>query len=327
MMPEPEAVAAKKWCSDFANSHRSLHFHQTLGHHVSVMYCDRLMAKDQIKCAVALAKDAVTLLATAVLKQVGEVAPGAEQQVAGIFADAGVGIDALNDVEKTCELQCSKKPLTTIERPLLRDARDEKRFAFISLIALLTDLMQHDAVARRHIVAASEDWSTGKYYRKEPTIQTDLTDGVRFRWSPLARPRDQHEKLRRVRIGIDIWGDGFTVSGFGRDARWADQESTPRAHSLGREARVTRPYARGSPSCSRVATSRERRPQRRQCPLSACSRPRGGGAGGEMAPLHRCRNHRHHHHRHHIQPTFTLATHVATMLLQRCNTYCSRCKL
>ena len=133
-------------------------------------------------------------------------------RVSPIVDNALASIQQLNQIEATCKRQVRQPIMSTVQRPLLGAAKDrDKHFAFFSLIELVSDTLQNDAMARRHILLKSKDWGTGDLYMKEPTMLRDFEDGTRFRWSPAAKPFPVGENQLRVRVVIDTWVDDMTV--------------------------------------------------------------------------------------------------------------------
>ena len=187
------------WAADFEHK---------LGQHVANMHLNKFMSEVTVKLAVKMLQDATELIAAVVLEE-------AQQQsmegVTELFATTRRVVNGLFNVQKTCEVQCETF-LTQVPRPKLGAAREHrKHFAFFSITSLITDVLQNDAAARRHILATSADWSSGKYFNVPATRLASMTDGERFRRSALARPTTANSKWLRVRVWLDVWSDDMTV--------------------------------------------------------------------------------------------------------------------
>ena len=197
-------------------------FEANLEAHVKRMSLELLMKTNHIQHGVALAEAAVTLLLDSVLDLLRPDAPAAVLPVRRLFASAQQSIKTLSDVDGVCARSLSRKACHVIERPLAPKQEAKKRYAFISLIALLSETLQNDPVARSHILTTSADWSTGRYYKQQPILYDDWTAGSRFRGSWLAKKAEARgEAPLRVRAALDGWNDDFTV--------W---QSPPHHHSL-----------------------------------------------------------------------------------------------
>lgn len=211
LAPALEGVARR--CSTAASRLPSLEYERILGEHVQKMYLEKIMHQTHIRCAVALAQDAVSLLSSRIIKELESTAPQAVSTISSLVAGAVHSIKQLNDVERTCQRQCRVTIPAMVPRPLLGpDKIRRKHFAFFSLIDLIIDMLQNDSTARRHFLAKSRYWGTGVLYQKEPTVMRDFEDARRFRWSAAAKAFPTGEKLERVRGVIDSWNDDMTVN-------------------------------------------------------------------------------------------------------------------
>ena len=178
-----------------------------LGWHVANMHLNKFVSIDNVKLAVTMLEDTVKLLAAAVIEAVRR---NATAEVTELFSTTSSAVEGLHNVHKTCEIQCQTY-LEQVPRRLLGTVADQrKHFAFFSVTSLIIDVLQNDAAARRHILATSADWSSGEYYNKPALRLSSMTDGERFRSSPLARPSAPSDVLR-VRVWVDSWNDDMTV--------------------------------------------------------------------------------------------------------------------
>ena len=85
------------------------------------------------------------------------------------------------DPEAIALVPGSKQPEDTVARYNIGDLLELK--------------LQNDAEFRKTIIATSERWKTGEYYKKEPDVLKDAADGAVMRNHPeLMRPAAAHEK-------------------------------------------------------------------------------------------------------------------------------------
>jgi predicted RecA/RadA family phage recombinase len=70
-------------------------------------------------------------------------------------------------------------------------------------------VLRNDSANRRKIIESSEQWKTGDFLVPKK-VATDIVHGAKFANSPLARKAGLGE-TRRVRIGLTVWNDDFTV--------------------------------------------------------------------------------------------------------------------
>ena len=105
-------------------------------------------------------------------------------------------------------------------QPLLRGGNDEdKKCISFSIVQLLTVMLQESKTVREHVIASSERWKTGELYQKSPNLYADVTDGSRFRNSPVCKKATPAEK-KDLRIQLHLWNDAFTsVNGMGPKAK------------------------------------------------------------------------------------------------------------
>lgn len=191
---------------------KELAFCHALREHVAEMHLEKIMHKTHVNHAIDMTHDAVSLLRESVLDLV-KGAPAVLAGVDALISKALATIDSLKYIDKTCEAQLGRPPIAPVPRPLLGSTKKfrSKHFAFYSVLDLCTDVLQHDATARQHIVTKSDYWGTGELYQKEPTMLTDMEDARRFRWSPAAKAFPPGGRKRRIRIVIDAWNDDMTV--------------------------------------------------------------------------------------------------------------------
>jgi hypothetical protein len=186
-------------------------FERELGKQVADMHLNAGMHIEHVLSAVALAKAVYNTVRKQVVGALQD-APKLQSEISGILDAIAATLSKMKQVTSQCEAQTIGAAIP-IKRPICKSAADDtKHFCFFSLIQLLSDSIQRNAVTRAHILSTSREWSTGSMYRKPAATLTDITDGTRFRWSRLARPANPAEKVLRVRVGIDGWNDDFTVS-------------------------------------------------------------------------------------------------------------------
>lgn len=82
-----------------------------------------------------------------------------------------------------------------------------KHAASLSLRSLISRQLQHSKEARRAILAKSDDWKTGKYYKLIPPIMSDVSHGAKVRNSWVMAPSDDPEE---VRLLLQVHNDDVT---------------------------------------------------------------------------------------------------------------------
>ena len=95
--------------------------------------------------------------------------------------------------------------------PYDKDAPEQfrKKAAKLSLVKLLTRLMQHDQYFRKTTLATSKDYMTGKYYKVQSQTLADVTDADKVRASDAMR-KATAEEADDVRTIWQFHNDGVT---------------------------------------------------------------------------------------------------------------------
>lgn len=97
---------------------------------------------------------------------------------------------------------------------------DRRGAAFFNAHDVITVMLQECRAVRKMVIAASDEWKTGKLYQTRPADLTDLTDGTRFLdWKDVCGKADESE-ANDLRVVLHAWTDEFTpIDGLSQKAR------------------------------------------------------------------------------------------------------------
>lgn len=85
-----------------------------------------------------------------------------------------------------------------------------RELAEISIIQLITQLLQCDDYARQEILLSSDLWKTGELYCVPPEHYNDITDGEVFRNHPELARAARAEEHDDIRVALYLYTDDFT---------------------------------------------------------------------------------------------------------------------
>jgi hypothetical protein len=166
-----------------------------------------------LEASAAFGAHAAELLGDFFLAQLTILAPDVVEAMQPVVAKARQVFEGVQRVQSTLDqVMADLDYCKPIERPLLATrAESGAKYACMSLVQLVVELLQKDPSACRYSDRQSEIWKMGTLHGKVPKTIDDITVAKYFRSSWLTVKATPTE-LRDFRVGIFKWIDAFTVS-------------------------------------------------------------------------------------------------------------------
>ena len=166
-----------------------------------------------LEASAAFGAHAAELLGDFFLAQLAILAPEAVAAMQSVVAKAREVFEDMQRVQ--CALDQAMAALDyrkAIERPLLASrAESGAKYACMSLVQLVVELLQKDASACKYSDEQSDVWKSGRLHSQVPETIDDVTAAKAFRSSWLTVKATPAE-ARDFRVGTYKWIDAFTVS-------------------------------------------------------------------------------------------------------------------
>ena len=166
-----------------------------------------------LEASAAFGAHAAELLGDFFMAQLAILAPAAVAAMQPVVAKAREVFEDLQRVQSSLDqAMAALDYCKAIERPLLASrAESGAKYACMSLVQLIVELLQKDASACKYSDAQSDVWKSGSIHGQVPETIDDVTAAKHFRSSWLTVKATPTE-ARDFRVGILAWIDAFTVS-------------------------------------------------------------------------------------------------------------------
>jgi hypothetical protein len=200
--PTTERTFDKVFARKIVGDYNRLHYNK----YIRTSHCDEWVSSalgwvDLLKQQAASAAAGASTAAEAIEKMSAELEAG--QQLLRSFTSPAARMAHNLDVLKAPYLK--PEPYTTGDNIEYR-----KRACKLSLIKLLSRLLQNDTTFRKICIAKSEEWKKGAKHMQEAEVLEEMDDGAKCRMDPDLMRKATSTELNDLRIGFAAWEDGAT---------------------------------------------------------------------------------------------------------------------
>ena len=214
-----DAAVVCEGCDDDEDDNLFLHLQQvserqrTMADALAKLRYDRTFSGPDVVAAKEMAGTAIKMQnqrAASALRHL--LKPGVDEADVAAALDAAEHVDSVFKGVHTPKLEMAalRQVYPFIEPRQLRLDSDSLVVSF-KVSSLITRLLQHNRGVREAVIAKSDDWKTGRLYKKEPTEFTDLDSGTALRnHRGLMRKATSAESCD-IRIGGLLYWDEIEV--------------------------------------------------------------------------------------------------------------------